>query len=65
MQDYQQRVVDEKLELDGRLERLTAFTESEGFRKVDIGERSRMLHQAIAMETYSKILSERIDAFVE
>ena len=63
MQPYQQRVVDEKSELDGKIEKLSAFIESDQFVRVDEEERDRMRQQLRTMQTYSGILGERIDAF--
>lgn len=63
MQDYQERVVDEKKELDGRLERLASFIDSESFSSIDIAERSRLLNQSIHMRNYSQVLCDRIANF--
>lgn len=63
MQPYQQRVVDEKTELDGRLEKLNAFLASEKREGLPADEAGRMVAQAEAMGTYSRILGERIAHF--
>jgi hypothetical protein len=60
---YQQRVLDEKAELDGRLHRLRAFFETESFPKLDLLEQDRMRRQAAAMSAYQSILRERIEAW--
>lgn len=63
MQPYQQRVVDEKSELNGKIEKLTDFIESDQFIVLDVDERHRMREQWVVMRMYSKILSDRIDTF--
>jgi hypothetical protein len=63
MEAYQQRVIDEKNELDGRLAKLMAFIEGAGFANVKPDEQERMQRQARAMHEYSAILGERIENF--
>ncbi len=63
MEAYMQRVVEEKKDLDGKITRLIEFLECrpspvEGF------ERGLMLQQLCTMETYSKILGERIRLYL-
>lgn len=60
---HQQRVVDEKRELDVKLEKLVAFFDTETYQELDSEERYRLRRQANAMYSYSKILGERIAAF--
>ena len=66
MQAHQQRVVDEKQELDGKLEKLLAFIDS-GNGKIFSGlateERQRLTTQARIMREYSDVLDDRISAF--
>lgn len=62
-QPYQQRVVDEKSELDSKRMSLDAFFETVQFSTLDIGEQARMRYQAVAMREYSAVLGERIAAF--
>jgi len=62
-QPYQQRVVDERAELDQKLEKLATFLESSASSNIAKDEKMRMVKQAIAMRLYSSILSERIEAF--
>lgn len=65
MQPYQERVVQEKQELDEKLTKLEAFI----FRGVgkwfelSESERLRMTKQYCYMMDYSKVLGERIAAF--
>lgn len=63
MQPHQQRVVDEKKELDDKLTRLQAFFKTSTFDELDDAERSRLVHQAAIMGEYSTVLGERIAAF--
>ncbi|TDS82619.1 hypothetical protein [Comamonas sp. JUb58] len=62
---HQQRVVDEKRELDEKLQKLTAFINSEKFAEIvkDEDERGRLVCQEDVMKDYSAILDERIAAF--
>jgi len=63
MQPHQQRVVDEKTELDSKIERLRAFFDTPIYGGLPEAERTRLQTQRIAMSTYSEILGERIAAF--
>jgi len=64
MQPYQQRVVDEKSELDKKLCALGEFIEGNGiFEKLDAAEQCRLRMQRCVMQSYSQILGERIAVF--
>jgi crAss001_48 related protein len=64
MQPHQQRVVDEKTELDTKLDKLKAFImDSPIFKTLPVDEQKRLNAQYDVMEQYSKILKERIAAF--
>lgn len=63
MQDYQQRVIDEKAELDERLAKLNAFIDGPKWGTVPDAEQLRMLRQSRLMMGYSSVLGERIAAF--
>lgn len=63
LQPHQQRVVDEKAELDARLNALLAFTAGMLFATLDAAEQKRLRQQAAYMQAYSNILAQRIDAF--
>lgn len=60
---HQQRVIDEKRELDDKIEKLSAFFGTPLFGKLDAAEQQRLNAQGLAMTTYSVILDERIAAF--
>ena len=64
MPEYQQRVIEEKAELDAKLEKLSAFIgDSNRFNGLDGDERFRLTRQESVMTEYSLILGERIEAF--
>ena len=63
LQPHQQRVVDEKTELDERLTKLIAFFNSPIFAGLQEDEQGRMKRQADHMTNYSVVLGERIAAF--
>jgi hypothetical protein len=60
---HQQRVVDEKAELDERLRKLMSFTCTPTFSALPGPERDRLAKQADTMAKYSEILGERIAEF--
>jgi hypothetical protein len=69
MQEYQQRVVDEKADLDEKLSKLSVFIEGSFAGKMTFGElpedeQKRLVRQQELMKGYSEILGARIDAFV-
>lgn len=63
MQPFQQRVVDEKSELDIKVAKLKTFMEHETFGNLSTDEQVRMHRQVAAMTEYSTVLGERIAAF--
>ena len=63
MQPHQQRVVDEKAELDEKLTKLDAFGRTPLFASLPADEQGRLSHQHSLMEQYSAVLGERIAAF--
>lgn len=62
-QPFQQRVINEKSELDARLDKLIPFLSSDTCHSLPFGERGRLKRQADVMREYSNILGERIAAF--
>lgn len=60
---HQQRVIDEKRELDEKRLKLASFFSTPTYLNLDIMERSRLTKQGHAMSVYSDILGERIAAF--
>ncbi len=63
MQAFQQRVVDEKKELDSKLNALDRFFSTSIFANLDPAEKSRLRSQAEFMLRYADVLGERIAAF--
>lgn len=62
MQDFQQRVVEEKLALDDKLKKLEALP-SVIFSALPEAEQSRLERQRVCMQNYSNVLGERIANF--
>lgn len=60
---HQQRVVAEQTELNEKLAKLTAFSDSEMFTTLDYDERQRLRQQRVAMAEYNRVLLARIEAF--
>jgi len=63
LQPHEQRVVEEKAQLDERLGKLFAFFQTEKFTGLSEAERSRLRNQARFMDGYAAVLEERIAAF--
>ena len=65
MQPYQQRVIDEKAELDAKLEKLRVFIGGGLFAELLDDAKRRLYRQFHAMGDYSDALNDRILAFNE
>lgn len=64
MQQHQQRVIDEKVELDKKTKALSEFIGlSDVFETLDPAEQERLKEQNDVMWQYSEILGARIAAF--
>lgn len=63
LQPHQQRVVDEKLELDEKIMKLANFKQIETFAKLPQEDRDLLHWQLVAMEEYSDLLGKRIARF--
>ena len=63
MEAYRERVVVEKQELDGKIEKLADFFKTTIYYNLDIAEKGRMQRQVVLMRGYSNVLGERIAAF--
>jgi uncharacterized protein YdcH (DUF465 family) len=62
--DYQQRVIEEKDELDKKIVALTTFIgHNRAWDNLTSMEKDRMRRQRWVMKLYSEILAERIEAF--
>lgn len=60
MSTFKERLVDEKTQLDEKIEKLEAFSLSENFQKIEAVQMSLLNAQLFAMKTYSQILVERL-----
>ena len=60
MKPYLERVITEKTELDSKRAKLKDFITGAGFHGIAPEEQDRLKRQLNAMDTYSQILSERI-----
>lgn len=65
MHDFQQRVVDEKAELDVRTEKLIAFRDTDFFKTIPSAQRELMNVQCSLMIQLSAVLGARIALFTE
>ncbi len=63
MEDYQKRVVEEREELEGKIERLYAFLGSASAVNTGAKEIRRLRLQVDYMASYSEVLRDRIAAF--
>lgn len=63
MQPHQKRVIDEKRELDTKIEALTAFIGTPIYHGLSHQDQFLLRRQLVAMNEYSAILRERIDLF--
>jgi hypothetical protein len=63
MQEFQKRVVEEKTQLDERLEKLKIFLKTPTFKSLTSIERVRLTRQSEVMQEYSTILGQRIEGF--
>jgi len=63
LQPHQQRVVDEKRELDEKLGKLITFIHESVFTGLSKEEQKLLVRQQNVMTDYSQILAERIAAF--
>jgi len=63
MLPYQERVVQEKADLDKKRAKLKAFRSGDSFRDLPLPEQCRLDRQYFTMLEYSRILGERIANF--
>lgn len=63
MLPHQQRVVDEKSQLDEKLEKLNGFFSTDTFKGLNADEQFRLKMQSLFMSGYSSTLKERIENF--
>jgi hypothetical protein len=63
MSTFQDRVREEKTELDEKRQKLLTFFNTDIFRSLDQAEKDRLRVQHSVMGVYSEILLQRISAF--
>lgn len=63
MQPHQQRVIDEKVELGEKLEKLLSFIQTDFYKNLPEAERELLFYQSEVMEDYFKTLEQRIELF--
>ncbi|HDU8496885.1 TPA: hypothetical protein RG419_003582 [Morganella morganii] len=63
MQPHQQRVVDEKAELDDKISKLTVFTGGDIFKSIHQEDQDLLIDQLSLMAKYSQVLQKRISRF--
>ena len=61
MSDFKTRLIDEKAQLEEKLDKLDAFLVSEKVKYVDDVQKALLQVQATAMNTYLQCLKERIE----
>lgn len=63
MPPHQLRVLEELADLSVKLEKLTAFFDTELYRSLDATERNLLKEQSLFMQEYQRVLAERVAAF--
>jgi hypothetical protein len=63
MEEYQERVVAERKELESKIDKLDNFIKSDAYNKLGDIDRVLLVRQLSAMNMYSNVLQERIDYF--
>lgn len=63
MENYQVRVMNERRELNIKLEKLKAFIGTPAWDRLHINEQNRLIKQTSIMLDYEAILTSRIDLF--
>ena len=63
MKPHQERVVQERKDLDEKITKLDEFIDGEIFKTLPKDEQDRLVAQSAAMTNYSDILHARISAF--
>ena len=63
MMPHEQRVIDEKVELALKVQKLYIFIGSKVFESLSSEEQSLLQYQITIMKDYLRVLNERIDLF--
>lgn len=60
MSTFKERLMDEKVELDVKIDKLYDFTISDNFKEIEEIQQSLLIVQLQVMKSYSVILDERL-----
>jgi len=63
MEAYQERVIEEKKELDNKRIKLTEFMHSDAYAELGATNQGLLMVQLVAMKNYSNALERRIELF--
>jgi hypothetical protein len=63
MEEYQQRVIHERSELEDKLTKLDEFRKSTSFLAINRDQQILLNRQSVIMHGYVEVLTERIAAF--
>jgi hypothetical protein len=63
MAEWQKRVLDEREELEGKVDRLMAFMQSDAIKRIPREDMLLLMEQSYAMRKYLHILNQRIARF--
>lgn len=63
MEPYQQRIVEEKTELDAKMDKLTAFIDTPSFTGLPVMQQELLVEQLHHMGNYTAVLEKRIRLF--
>jgi len=61
MSTFKERLIDEQIQLNDKIEKLSSFILSDNFKKVDSIQQTLLNIQLSSMKTYSQCLKERLD----
>lgn len=61
IEDWQQRLIEERDQLSERIGKLTVFMSSQAYRDIDQRDQFLLSQQFLAMSKYRAILNDRID----
>lgn len=60
VQDFEQRMIDEALEIHARRTHLNSFIKSDKFKSLSMYHQNLLIKQSVFMEAYQKTVEERL-----
>jgi SUMO ligase MMS21 Smc5/6 complex component len=63
MSEHEQRVINECVELEAKIDKLIDFTNSDLYKSLDLVEQGLLMMQKLHMDSYSNVLRDRIQRF--